>query len=270
MLFAKADDAERSGAGASLNVVRLFFTAAILFDATAQFTDDGELDPVAAEKRNYARYIAVRMKKALDSGTPYMSPNAAEHPLQHYANEEEEEEEGGHGEEGGGNAPQHISTQPPSAFIPRYQPPAAGGTSSNKEDAYAPPPAVGPSPKLHTSSPSPQPQPASMGGGGGGDMNRHSQLPQRHQQQGKNSPAPPALSNPSPPAYAVPASPPHATYCGGGGGGGGGGVAAGAPSIDAMITAQKHAKQAVSALQFYDHATARKELLAALSLLKET
>jgi vacuolar protein sorting-associated protein VTA1 len=44
--------------------------------------------------------------------------------------------------------------------------------------------------------------------------------------------------------------------------------AAGAPSLDAMIDAQKFCKNAVAALQFYDHANARKQLEAALRLLQ--
>jgi hypothetical protein len=40
------------------------------------------------------------------------------------------------------------------------------------------------------------------------------------------------------------------------------------PEMDAMIDAQKFCKQAVSALQFYDHENAKKQIYLALALLE--
>ncbi|PWV15957.1 hypothetical protein C3747_26g229 [Trypanosoma cruzi] len=194
-LFSKADDAERSGAPAEMGLVRLFFTASILLDATAQFSENGELDPIAAKRRDYARYIAVRMKKAIESGTPYESPNAPE-------------TSGGLDEMFSEDASDDKRTQeqqpgfPASMYHPMMTP-----------EQPPPPP---PPPPYQPPNPSPPPQP---------------------------------------PAPAVPMMVPNASS-----------VADG-PSMDAMISAQKCAKQAVSALQFYDHATARKQLLTALKFL---
>ncbi|CCW69081.1 unnamed protein product [Phytomonas sp. Hart1] len=77
MLFSKADTDERSGK-ADLNIVRLFFTSALLFEATIQFTEDAEMDPIAKEKCKYAKYTAACMKKAVDNNNPYISRNRIE------------------------------------------------------------------------------------------------------------------------------------------------------------------------------------------------
>lgn len=64
-LFSRADEAERAGQR-SLIIVRLFYTAALLFEATAQFTDNGTLDSIANERSRYAKFTATKMKKALE------------------------------------------------------------------------------------------------------------------------------------------------------------------------------------------------------------
>ncbi|ORC85061.1 uncharacterized protein TM35_000381360 [Trypanosoma theileri] len=238
MLFAQADDAERSGAGASLRLIQLFFTASILFDATAQFTPDGCVDSVAAEKRNYARYIAIRMKKALDTGTPYVSPNKNEHTF-----EEEEGEE--------------------------------GGNLHNEEDPSPPPP---PPPYHYNNNNNNNNNNKEAGG-------YKTQPFQHHQYQSSPvvSPPPPPVvttTTPPPPSYSSlpPSSSTHTpqnnwkantnTTVNSNSNSNKSGIGSGsAPSIEAMITAQKYCKQAVSALQFYDHASARQQLLSALDAL---
>ncbi|KAH9588732.1 Vta1 [Trypanosoma melophagium] len=239
MLFSQADDAERAGAGASMRLMRLFFTASILFDATAQFTPDGCVDNVAAEKRNYARYIAVRMKRALDSGTPYESPNKMEDGEDDQHDNKNEEE---------GKEENHTYTHMHS--------------NSNSNDN-------------------------SRGEFVGKDMHIYNQSQQHQNQQSLSSST--LLSTPSAPPPVVPTTttttttPSYSTLCpttthppqnnswsnnnnnnnnnnvSGGGGN--------EPSMEAILAAQKYCKQAVSALQFYDHASARQQLLAALNAL---
>ncbi|RNF17253.1 uncharacterized protein Tco025E_04931 [Trypanosoma conorhini] len=196
-LFARADDAERGGAPADMGLVRLFFTASILLDATGQFAENGELDPIAAKRRDYARYIAVRMKRALESGTPYESPNAA----------------AAASSEGGGEAASDDAGDAKEARQQQQQQPLFPAAE------LRPPP---PEPFAPNPTPSPPPPPYEP--------------------------------------FRPPAPPASVTAPGGSSGGGG-------PSMDAMINAQKCAKQAVSALQFYDHATARKQLISALNFL---
>ncbi|ESL10809.1 hypothetical protein TRSC58_01451 [Trypanosoma rangeli SC58] len=189
-LFTRADDAERSGAPADMGLVRLFFTASILLDATAQFAENGELDPIAAKRRDYARYIAVRMKKALENDIPYESPNAA-----------------GMSEGRDDAATDDASDDREAQQQPPLFPTAAQRPVMGFGDQPPPPPPYEPC------SPLPQPVPA------------------------------------------VPMVAPGSS------------VGTGGPSMDAIISAQKCAKQAVSALQFYDHVTARKQLISALKFI---
>ncbi|RNF05564.1 hypothetical protein TraAM80_04503 [Trypanosoma rangeli] len=193
-LFTRADDAERSGAPADMGLVRLFFTTSILLDATAQFTENGELDPIAAKRRDYARYIAVRMKKALESGVPYESPNAAGMS------------EGRDDAATDDTSDDREAQQQQPLFPTAAQQPVMGFGDP-------PPPPPPPPPPYKPSSPLPQPVPA------------------------------------------VPMMAP------------GNSIGTGGPSMDAIISAQKCAKQAVSALQFYDHVTARKQLISALKFI---
>lgn len=74
-LFKRADDEEQAGQ-CNLSLVRLFFTSAVLFEATGQFTKDGSMDPIAAERCRYAKYTASRMKKSIDSGEGYARADA--------------------------------------------------------------------------------------------------------------------------------------------------------------------------------------------------
>lgn len=110
MLFSRADDLERSGV-ANESVVKMFFASSQLFEATKQFVD--ELDPIAAEKYKYARYVAGRMKKALDSGEPYVSHNP--------------QEAAGASDptDTGGEIPPHQATEPMQQQLPPSPPPPA-------------------------------------------------------------------------------------------------------------------------------------------------
>ncbi|KAK7198378.1 Vta1 like [Novymonas esmeraldas] len=272
MLFARADDAERTGT-ASMATVRTFYTAAVLFEATAQFTSDGAMDSIATQKSRYAKYIAARMKKALDAQEPYVSPNKLEAV-----------------EDGGASGGQDIAfnTVPASCF---GRPTVQSSTSSDRPaaptqthpaaPAYVPPPSM---PKLDSPPPpaytydAPDvrpstytpPQPAST-------KLTYAQTPtppQQQQQQrlstshhGPATPssaftAAPAASTPQP--RNVPALPPSSTSTSSSNGGG---SSVFKPSVDQMIDAQKNASQAVSALQFYDYETAKRQLAAALRIL---
>eukprot|EP00758_Cryptobia_borreli_P008672 Tbor_TRINITY_DN5409_c0_g1::TRINITY_DN5409_c0_g1_i1::g.24238::m.24238/K12199/VTA1, LIP5; vacuolar protein sorting-associated protein VTA1 len=73
-LFTQADDLEREGE-VSEKVMKLFYTSSLLFEATRQFMSNDEMDPFASQKHKYAQVIALKMKKALASGTPYVSAN---------------------------------------------------------------------------------------------------------------------------------------------------------------------------------------------------
>ncbi|XP_050340247.1 uncharacterized protein LOC126766534 [Bactrocera neohumeralis] len=136
MVFAKADDEERSG-HVSMSIVRLFFTAAILFEATEQFTSDNKMDSVAAEKCRYARYTAAKMKKALDRHQPYTSANPIEAPLNEPAEANKK------GEDGKPTAP------PPPPAAPPVAPPATVNDDVDRPPTYTqsnrpppPPPAA--------------------------------------------------------------------------------------------------------------------------------
>lgn len=239
MLFARGDDAERTGQ-ASMAVVRIFYTAAVLLEATSQFTPDGQMDAVAAQKCKYAKYIATRMKKALDSGVVYQSPNQLE--------------EGGIVNGSEGDLPHDFMATPPASGGRAVATPPAPSAAvvSGPAPAYSPPPP--PITSYGIKSPSSPAAPTST-------YRQETALP---------PPQPPV----EPPAYAyppngnssqtatstglpsiAPANPPSQRGSRGG------------PSVDVMIDAQKYARQAVSALQFYDYENAKKQLAAALKLL---
>nr|CCD14650.1 unnamed protein product [Trypanosoma congolense IL3000] len=247
MLFAKADDEERSeGVTANVNLMRLFFTSSILFEATAQFTEDGTLDPIALEKRDYARYIAVRLKKALDSGVPYESPNKRESaaPTNPMAGYDAALENRGEGfTEGSQSAsfsyPQQAVPQTPNSAYECGRP-AAGCVSPL---SYEPPKAF---------------MDSSGGGGGAAPPSCFNQ--QSTPQQQPAWPSPPSAAQQSMAAFQSGASHVHSS-------GDGENTAPKGPSLDAIIEAQNQAKQAVSALQFYDYEVARKMLRTALDLL---
>ena len=72
LMFKRADDRERSEQ-ADKACIAMFMTSSLLMEALKQF---GEVDPDIKEKQTYARQVAARIKRALDSGTAYVSPNA--------------------------------------------------------------------------------------------------------------------------------------------------------------------------------------------------
>eukprot|EP01065_Artemidia_motanka_P016164 TRINITY_DN1989_c2_g2_i2.p1 TRINITY_DN1989_c2_g2~~TRINITY_DN1989_c2_g2_i2.p1 ORF type:complete len:354 (+),score=125.10 TRINITY_DN1989_c2_g2_i2:91-1152(+) len=74
LLFKRADDWEKSGR-ADKSVVTTFYSASVLMEVLKQF---GPLEPRIADMWKYARYTSSQIKKALDSGVPYVSPNAGE------------------------------------------------------------------------------------------------------------------------------------------------------------------------------------------------
>ena len=247
MLFSKADDLERTGA-ANEAIVKMFFASIQLFEATAQFTPDGNLDPIAAEKAKYAKYIAFKMKKALDSGVPYQSQNELE-------------------------LPDDAPIAPPSPTPSQQQQPQQPPTPPQQQHYYQPPP---------------QQQPPSSQNSFGGQSNNNGgpppygfpQIPQSNdsygsaeasyfqppppqQQQYQPPPSPPQQQQyqpPTPPQQQHYTPPPPQQQMSTRGSGG-------EPSMDDMIKAQKLAKQAVAALQFFDHANARSQLVAALNAL---
>ncbi|CAD2222448.1 Vta1 like/Vta1 C-terminal domain containing protein, putative [Angomonas deanei] len=252
MLFAKADDGERTGQS-SMALVRLFFAAACLFEATAQFTEDKKMDSIAAEKCKYAKYIATKMKKCLDNGVPYQSANKIEEPFADLPPEENENNNNNDENNFGGNLHNANSgvfgSAPPSAYMTKPKPPPAfennNNQNNNNNNNYDAPP-------------------------------NYSSLNNNHQNQNQNNNvAPPSYQPPpinytpqQPPPQQQQAPPPrvnnnnnNVNYS-----------AAAAPSgkkvsVDNMIDAQKFVRQAVSALQFYDADTARKNLMEALQKL---
>jgi vacuolar protein sorting-associated protein VTA1 len=297
MLFARADDAERTG-NANLNIVRTFYTAAVLFEATAQFTDDGAMDSIAAQKCKYAKYIAARMKKALDAGEPYVSPNKTElveggpeaadigshssfttAPASCFTRPESNlaSATGSNGSGGGGGAGR-VNTAAAPTSTTQLPPPSMpkSNASAMRQDPSPPAYTYEMNSSINDNTPAPPPaqlQPPS---------NRNSAAaPQRYSTTNNNSSTAPSL-----PAVMVPAAQRQ------GAGNNGGGVnpyasphVAGSPSaalpsvpsggtginfkpsVDQMIDAQKFASRAVSALQFYDYENARKQLIAALQTL---
>ncbi|KAI1431786.1 Vta1 like-domain-containing protein [Xylaria sp. CBS 124048] len=157
-----------------------------------------------------------------------------------------------------------LDTNPPSAPVPSaYAPP--GGPSS-PQDFYHPPPPQRPAvPSAPPAPPAPLSPPQ-----------KHytpSQVPSApHTYHASHSqPAMPRMAPGPPPAHAS-APAPMQQYGGGGGGGGGVGNnsgSAGSYNYDdmAIAQAQKHAKWAISALNFEDVPTAVRELQAALVAL---
>ncbi|CAG9568254.1 conserved hypothetical protein [Leishmania major strain Friedlin] len=266
MLFARADDAERTG-NASMAIVRLFYTASVLFEATAQFTDDGAMDAVAAQKSKYAKYIATRMKKALDKNEPYVSPNKLETA--------DDDAAGGVGGVNGAGPATTFTTAPASCFMrPTSQPTSVSNRAPAPTTAhenlpalpYAPPPVTQ---KLDTPPPPPHTPDA--------DTQGRSKTPV-HPSPMKNTYAPPQPQHTSQQqqwlstSSAVPSLPPTPSsaqqrYAAPSSAGGGVGATGFKPSVDQMIDAQKLASQAVSALQFYDYENAKQQLVASLRVL---
>ncbi|KAL7703276.1 Vta1 like/Vta1 C-terminal domain containing protein [Lotmaria passim] len=279
MLFARADDAERTG-NASMTIVRIFYTAAVLFEATEQFTEDGAMDSIAAQKCKYAKYIAARMKKALDANEPYVSPNKIE-----------QVEGGPEAANIGSNS--NFTTVPATCFSqtqasaikPQQDagwgplpPPASftgnrsSGTTSRQQDV--PPPSYtydfGATSNNSTPAPSAPPPPP--------PSNKSSVVaPQRlSSNNNTNTPTLPAVVSPA--AAAAAAAQQWQQNAGNASGGpiaspyananvskaGGGNFK---PSIDQMIDAQKFASRAVSALQFYDYENAKQQLISAMQIL---
>lgn len=73
-LFTRAETREQAGQ-CDIPLIRLFFTSALLFEATAQFTKDNKMDAVALERCRYAKYMGSTLKKKLDQESP--SPTIA-------------------------------------------------------------------------------------------------------------------------------------------------------------------------------------------------
>lgn len=263
MLFARADDAERTG-NASMAIVRLFYTASILFEATAQFTDDGAMDSIAAQKSKYAKYIATRMKKALGKNEAYVSPNKLEAA--------DEDAADGVGDANGAGQATTFTTAPASCFMrPTSQPtsdsnraPAPSTAHENlPTPPYTPPPAtqkLDTPPPPYTQGKSKTPvQPSPMKNKYAPPQPQHPSQQKQQQQRLSTSSAVPSLPPQPSSAQQRYAAPPSAS---------GGGAATGfKPSIDQMIDAQKLASQAVSALQFYDYENAKQQLVASLRVL---
>ncbi|EPY30517.1 vacuolar protein sorting-associated protein VTA1 [Strigomonas culicis] len=233
MLFARADDEERAGK-ANVNIVRLFFTAACLLEATAQFTDDKQMDAIAAAKAKYAKYTAARMKKCLDAGEPYVSRNTIEPPVDNLAANDD-------------TNPNANTSDANDAAADGFVPTPSGNFTTAPPSSYLRKP-------LLPSVPAPAP-PA------GGDV-----VPYTYNE--SDAPPPPYTDEPLPPisqpvhTHPVPQQGVPATY-----------AASARPgpgqkaSVDAMIDAQKFARQAVNALSFQDTVNARKQLLIALDVL---
>jgi vacuolar protein sorting-associated protein VTA1 len=223
MLFALADDMERASAAASEKALKLFYTASILFEATAQF-NNGTMDPILAEKHKYARYVANLMKKTLEHGAPYVSPSGG---VESAALE---------------NLPMPPSLPPPpTAAAQGYPQQPQGGNQGHQHSQppqSAPPaPAYNPPPAAHhqqPATPQPHPQSASLA------------APSPAFQPAASAPMPRATS--TTPAMSV---------------------KEGRVKADRVLAAEKHAKQAIAALQFFDEATARTQLQHALAALDQ-
>ncbi|KPI88043.1 hypothetical protein ABL78_2869 [Leptomonas seymouri] len=275
MLFARADDAERTG-GASMTIVRTFYAAAVLFEATGQFTENGEMDSIASEKCSYAKYIAARMKKALDAKETYVSPNT----LEQVEGEPDSTATGPNND---------FTTVPASCFSQLGTNPPLAAKHDGGE--MMPSPSPQPAPTYNSSTPStrqdlpPPPYTYNLGSPGGNTTPGTPQPATPQHPSTKSSALPPprptpasSTSTPSLPAVVTPAmqrqsaqvhsssSNDNSTAAGlsmnvGGAGGGF------KPSVDQMIDAQKLASRAVSALQFYDYENAKKQLVAAMHVL---
>lgn len=281
MLFARADDAERTG-NASMTLVRIFYTSAVLFEATEQFTEDGAMDSIAAQKCKYAKYIATRMKKALDGGETYVSPNKIEQveggpeaadigsnanfttapascftrPTSNPASAVKPT--GGGGQDAVPMPPLQTPPQPPQAN------PYAYNTNNSSAPAALPPIRQDPPPPAYTydsnSSSSSTPTPSlnkrnSVASADARVEKKPAAMPPAPQRPGMGStsslspvhPAPNPMAN----QYAAAPLPPSGFK----------------PTVDQMIDAQKFASRAVSALQFYDYENARQQLAAAMRIL---
>jgi len=209
-LFALADDKERAGE-ASLAIVKLFFTASLLFEATAQYLE-GSLDPIASEKSKYAKFVASKMKRSLESGTPYVSHNPVDVS----------------------EAADNTNTIPATSQVVTNVPPPQPSSAQPAISAPQFPPATQPTHPAMS-----QPQPVAV-----------FQPPVSFHAAPATAPVQPSPTQP------VALMPSVVASTGGAG-----------PSMDAMIDAQRYCKQAVSALQFYDHENAKRQLLQALALL---
>jgi hypothetical protein len=215
-LFTSADDLERSTAQPSEKAAQLFFVSSVIFEATGQF-NSGKMDPIAAEKHKYARYVTALMRKSMSHGEPYVSPSGGTEAA---------------AIEQGSVAP----TNPPPPSVPDF----------SQSNASMP----------QYQQPSPPPPPAAQ------DQSWQQPPPQQRQQQ--QPAAPPMQQPPTPPPAAAPAPTPYVP------------AAAAAPRMsardgkaktDRIIGAEKHARQAIAALQFFDEDTARAQLLKAIEAL---
>eukprot|EP00672_Neobodo_designis_P022403 CAMPEP_0174850934 /NCGR_PEP_ID=MMETSP1114-20130205/21212_1 /TAXON_ID=312471 /ORGANISM="Neobodo designis, Strain CCAP 1951/1" /LENGTH=318 /DNA_ID=CAMNT_0016085425 /DNA_START=34 /DNA_END=990 /DNA_ORIENTATION=+ len=226
-LFTSADDMERATAQPSEKAAQLFFVSSVLFEATGQF-NDGKMDPIAAEKHKYARYVTALMRKSLSHGAPYVSPSGGAE-----ASALESPNLGGP-MEGHQPAPQHVSPQPP-------------GASFSQSTGSVPPPPQQPPQSYHQQPPSPPPP----------------QQPQAPPPQAYTAPPPP------PPAAAPEQPPQRAPVPAAASSSGIERVSArdGKAKTDRIIGAEKHARQAIAALQFFDEHTARAQLQRAIDAL---
>lgn len=237
-LFIRADELDRQGTS-DMRVARAFYAASVVIDVCRQF---GELPADLQEKHKYARWRFVEISKASKEGRPPAPPPdvSGDDLFGGQAG-------GGGGEDGGGlgdgAAGAADSAQGAAGGeAPPPQPPSAGGSGG----AFAPtPPAVPPQqppppaapPAYHHPPPAmPPPPPAAYVPP---TVPHHAQPPAP-----QSAPPPQPLSAPVPPP--TPAAVPHA---------------------DSLFAAQRHAKFAVSALQFSDVPTAVQNLQAALALL---
>lgn len=301
-LFMRADEAERSGS-VTLSTVRLFFTSAILMQSTAQFNKDEVMQAEMASKCKYAKYTAAKIKKALDAHVPYISPNAHENNANqintaNYSNNNSHEAISNHNNSSNNNtdifntannifnagynqstdltnrmcddlhtqlhpsAPPVLPDESGGNDLPPFPPrpfaaqidfnnifthdPASDSNGNNTQTfvlpdhAYNPPdnlfnqfdqnaPAQNNFPVITSDTGLRLSPPASSA-----RTNSHAQVPQMTM------------------AQAVALRPARKL---------------GGPSVEAMIDAQKFARQAVSALQFYDHENAIKQLHEALHTL---
>jgi hypothetical protein len=250
-LFLRADESDRAGV-AGARVGRAFYVASVLIAVCKQF---GALPADLAEKRKYALWRYVEYSKAVKEGRPPAPPpnlgtDALLFPL----------DDGGGGSGGGADdepaaagggagaaAVGQVGVTPlpaPSSFADEYGgygsaqlPPHRAPPTAAPPPPFAPPPPppIGPPPSYPPPPAAYPPPPAT-----------YLPPPQLHQ---------PAFAPPPPPHHhhAAPHAPPAAPV---------------APvGADALFTAQRHAKFAVSALQFADVQAAVQNLHAALAAL---
>jgi vacuolar protein sorting-associated protein VTA1 len=230
MLFTMADDTERATAAPSEKALKLFYTSSVLLEATAQF-NEGKMDPLATEKHKYARYVAGLMKKSLTEGAPYESPSGG---LEAAALENLPAVPPPAGQPLA-PAPNHYQPQPAAPPQSWQQPsPSQSGESWNAQPTPQQPP--------------PQQQP----------WQQPQQAPQHaYQPQQASSRPPPPIPVTQPMPSPQPQQPRNMS-----------GKDA-KVKADRVIAAEKHARQAIAALQFFDENTARAQLHAALAALGE-